>query len=109
MEKTTVGIVGVGTYLPSKKMTAKEFGKGKRAHWGIENSLHWVLDIAYREDESRARNGYSAENLNILRQLTLNMLKQEKSSKRGIAGKRKNCGWDNAYLLKVLNTVGVKN
>ena len=92
-----------------KKMTAKEFGKGKRAHWGIENSLHWVLDIAYREDESRARNGYSAENLNILRQLTLNMLKQEKSSKRGIAGKRKNCGWDNAYLLKVLNTVGVKN
>ena len=86
-------------------MTAEEFGKGKRSHWGIENSLHWVLDIAYREDESRARKGYSAENLNIVRQLTLNMLKQERSCKRGIAGKRKNCGWDNAYLLKVLNTV----
>ncbi|MFV0342367.1 MAG: ISAs1 family transposase [Anaerocolumna sp.] len=87
-----------------EKMTAEEFGKSKRSHWKIENSLHWVLDIAYREDESRARNGNSAENLNILRHMTLNMLKQEKTSKRGIAGKRKNCGWNNEYLLKVLNT-----
>lgn len=68
-------------------MSAEEFGKGKRDHWKIENSLHWVLDIAYREDESRARKGNSAENLNILRQMTLNMLKQEKTCKRGIARK----------------------
>lgn len=87
-----------------KGMSAEEFGKGKRNHWKIENSLHWVLDIAYREDESRARKGNSAENLNILRQMTLNMLKQEKTCKRGIAGKRKICGWDNEYLLKVLNS-----
>lgn len=88
-----------------KGMTAEEYGKGKRSHWGIENSLHWVLDIAFREDESRVRAGNSAENLNILRQMTLNMLKQENTCKRGIAGKRKNCGWDNNYLLKVLNTL----
>src|SRR5574344_1448535 len=90
-------------------MTAEDFGKAKRNHWRIENSLHWVLDIAYREDESRARNGNSAENLNILRHMTLNMLKQEKTCKRGIAGKRKNCGWNNEYLLKVLNTADAEN
>lgn len=86
------------------KMSAEEFGKSKRSYWKRENSLHLVLDIAYREDESRARNGNSAENLNILRHMTSNMLKQEKTCKRGIAGKRKNCGWSNEYLLKVLNT-----
>lgn len=91
-----------------KGMTAEEYGRAKRSHWGIENSLHWVLDIAFREDESRARAGNSAENLNILRQMTLNMLKQEKTCKRGIAGKRKNCGWDNNYLLKVLNTLNIE-
>ena len=90
-------------------MDAEEYGKAKRKHWGIENSLHWVLDIAYREDESRTRAGHSAENLNILRHMTLNMLKQEKSCKRGIAGKRKNCGWNNEYLLKVLKTLDTKN
>lgn len=91
-----------------KSMTAEEYGRSKRNHWQIENSLHWVLDIAYREDESRIRAGNSAENLNILRHMTLNMLKQEKSCKRGIAGKRKNCGWNDGYLLKVLKTLDIK-
>lgn len=105
-EKTTESR-SYGIYS-KKAMTAEEYGKSKRTHWQIENSLHWVLDIAYREDESRIRAGNSAENLNILRHMTLNMLKQEKSCKRGIAGKRKNCGWNDGYLLKVLKTLDIK-
>ncbi len=96
------------TIYSRREMNAEEYGKAKRSHWQIENALHWILDIAYREDESRVRAGNSAENLNILRHMTLNMLKQEKSCKRGIAGKRKNCGWNHEYLLKVLKTLDVK-
>lgn len=82
--------------------TAENFGKAKRSHWGIENGLHWVLDIAFREDESRARKGNSAENLNIIRHMALNLLKQEKTLKVGIKAKRLRCGWNQDYLLKVL-------
>ncbi len=64
--------------------------------------MHWVLDMAYREDESRGREGNSAENLNILRHMTLNLLKQEQSCKRGIKTKRLKCGWEESYLMKVL-------
>lgn len=83
-------------------MGAEEYGKCKRAHWGIENSLHWVLDIGFREDESRMRAGNAAENVNVLRHIGTNLLKQEKSCKMGIASKRKKCGYDPDYLYKVL-------
>lgn len=73
-----------------------------RSHWGIENGLHWVLDIAFREDESRIRTGSGAENMAVLRHIALNLLKQEQSTKIGIKAKRLKCGWDEAYLLKVL-------
>ena len=85
-----------------KNCTAEIFAKYKRGHWSVENSLHWVLDIAFREDESRARKDHCAENLNIVRHMTLNLLKQEKTCKRGIKTKRLKCGWDEPYLLKVL-------
>lgn len=81
---------------------AEEYGKYKRAHWGVENSLHWVLDIGFREDESRMRAGNTAENVNVLRHIGTNLLKQEKSCKMGIASKRKKCGYDPDYLYKVL-------
>lgn len=84
-------------------MGAEEYGKSKRAHWGIENSLHWELDIGFREDESRMRAGNAAENVNVLRHIGINLLKQEKSCKLGIAGKRKKCGYDLDYLYKVLD------
>jgi len=85
-----------------KGTTAKEYGGSKRKHWGIENGLHWVLDIGFREDESRMRAGNAAENRNIFRQIGLNLLKQEKSCKMGVASKRKKCGYDEKYLYKVL-------
>jgi predicted transposase YbfD/YdcC len=73
-----------------------------RGHWGIENNLHWVLDVAFREDESRIRGGHAAENMGRLRHIALNLLKQEKSSKVGVKTKRLRAGWDHDYLLKVL-------
>ena len=73
-----------------------------RAHWKIEYSLHWVLDIAYREDESRIRTGYAQQNFALMRKITLNLLKQETTVKVGIKGKRLNAGWDTDYLLSVL-------
>lgn len=73
-----------------------------RTHWSIENELHWVLDMAFREDESRARIGNSAENLARLRQFALAMLKRERTLKVGINIKRLRAGWDDAYLAKVM-------
>ena len=86
-------------------MTAEKYGRCKRNHWLVENSLHWCLDIAFHEDQSRMRNGYAAENMNIVRHMCLNMLKQETTCKMGIKGKRKKCGWDHEYLKKVLETL----
>jgi len=73
-----------------------------RSHWGIENKLHWVLDIAFREDESRIRKGHGAENLSRLRRIALNLLKRETTEKLGIANKRLLAGWDHDYLLKLV-------
>ena len=75
-----------------------------RTHWEIENKVHWILDIAFREDDSRVRKGNGAENLAVLRHIALNLLKHEKSRKGSIKGKRKMAGWDNDYLLKVLTS-----
>jgi predicted transposase YbfD/YdcC len=90
-------------YISSLSADAKELNRVIRSHWSIENSLHWVLDIAFREDDSRIRKEHGAENMTTLRHIALNLLKQDKSIKVGIKSKRKNAGWSEPYLLKVLN------
>jgi predicted transposase YbfD/YdcC len=89
-------------YYLTSLTDAGEFGRAVRSHWGIENGLHWVLDIAFREDESRARAGARATNLVVLRQIAVNLLKQERTAKVGIKNKRLKAAWDERYLLKVL-------
>jgi predicted transposase YbfD/YdcC len=94
-------------YISSIEKDANLFLKSVREHWQIENSLHWTLDIAFREDESRARKGHSAENLGKVRHIALNLLKNEKTSKVGVKNKRLKAGWDEDYLLKVLAVANI--
>jgi predicted transposase YbfD/YdcC len=75
-----------------------------RGHWGIENKLHWQLDVSFREDERRIRKGYGAENYSRLCRLALNLIKRDKSVKIGVHGKRLKAGWDEHYLLRLLTT-----
>ena len=89
-------------YLSSLPLGVETFARAVRGHWGVENKLHWVLDVWFREDQSRARAGHAAENLATLRRLALNLLKRERTKKRGIKGKQLNAGWDHAYLLRLL-------
>ena len=89
-------------YLSSLPLGAETFARAVRSHWGVENKVHWVMDVCFREDQSRARAGYAAENLATLRRLALNLLKREKTKKRGIRGKQLNASWDHAYLLRLL-------
>jgi len=89
-------------FISSWQASAQAFLTAIRDHWQIENGLHWVLDIAFREDESRIRKDHAPQNMALLRHLALNLLKQDTSVKVGIAAKRKMAGWDNNYLLNVL-------
>jgi predicted transposase YbfD/YdcC len=89
-------------FLSSLPLDVQTLARAVRSHWGVENKVHWIMDVCFREDESRARAGYAAENLATLRRLALNLLRQEKTKKRGIRGKQLNAGWDHAYLLRLL-------
>lgn len=89
-------------YYLTSLTDAATFGRAARGHWGIENGLHWVLDMAFREDESRVRLGHGAENMIVLRHLAVNLLKREQTTKVGIKAKRLKAGWDERYLLRIL-------
>ena len=88
-------------YISSINADAALFSMTVRQHWGVENSLHWCLDVTFREDDSRIRKGFAAQNMAVVRHIALNFLKKEKS-KTSIRGKRKKAGWDENFLLKVL-------
>jgi predicted transposase YbfD/YdcC len=89
-------------YITSLKPDAAQLNRVIRQHWGIENKLHWVLDVGFGEDLSRKRTGHAAQNFSLLNRIALNILKQEKTSPRGIKGKRLKAAWDHPYLLKLL-------
>jgi predicted transposase YbfD/YdcC len=88
-------------FISSADISAREMAESIRGHWGIENGLHWVLDVVFREDQSRARRGNAPENLAMLRRVAVSLLKQDKS-KGSLKGKRKQAGWDNDFLLHLL-------
>lgn len=88
-------------YISSLKTSAEEFLSAVRGHWEVENKLHWVLDVVFREDDCRSRSGYSPENFSMLRQFALNLIKMN-PSKRSIKVKQKSAGWDEDFLLSIL-------
>ena len=73
-----------------------------RSHWHVENKLHHVLDVVFREDYSRARIGYVSENFALIRQMAINLLKRYEAPKLSLTSKRLKAGWDNDFLLKVI-------
>jgi predicted transposase YbfD/YdcC len=89
-------------YWSSHTVDAQTFAGMIRGHWGIENQLHWCLDLAFREDESRIHTDHGPENLALLRKVAMNLAKSERSHKKGIQAKRKLAAWNDAYLLKLL-------
>lgn len=91
-------------FISSLEADAQQLLRAVRGHWGIENQLHWVLDIAFREDECRLRKGNGAQNFAVLRHIALNLLRREKTAKCSIHSKRLKAGWDNDYLFKVLTS-----
>lgn len=89
-------------YISSRKESADYFQKNIRSHWSIENQLHWMLDVVFREDQSRKRAGNAAQNFSLINKIALSMLKRDQTSKRSVKIKRKKAGWDTNYLIQLL-------
>ena len=91
-------------FISSLESDARLMLHAVRTHWEIENKVHWVLDLVFREDDCRIRTGNAAQNFAVFRHIALNLLRQEKTAKRSIRAKRLKAGWDHDYLLKVLTS-----
>ena len=89
-------------FLTSLPAQGVRFAQAVRRHWGIENSLHWVLDVSFDEDACRIRKDKGAQTFAVLRHIALNLLRRERHHTRGIKARRKRAGWDRDYLAKVL-------
>lgn len=92
-------------FISSMACDVKTFATAVRAHWGIENSLHYILDTAFREDESRVRNRNAATNLAILRRMAINKIAEKKEPKKSKRRMKLRAGWDNHYLKMLLNPI----
>ncbi len=89
-------------YISSLGPNAALLNAAIRQHWGIENKLHWVLDVAFGEDQSRKRAGNAAQNFSLLNRIALNLIRKDKSTKGSVRGKRLQAAWDDAFLWKLL-------
>jgi predicted transposase YbfD/YdcC len=92
-------------FISSLEADPEKLLEATRTHWHIENKMHWVLDVAFREDQSRIRMGNAAQNMSTVRRLALSLLEQEKSLSVGTQNKRRRAGWDQEYLGKILQQV----
>lgn len=103
-ERTIDGETSTETryYVSSIENDAKLLARAVRGHWSIENNLHWMLDVVFREDQDRNRSGHAQNNLSLVRKIALNLIKMEKTQKGSIKGRRKHAGWNDDYLLKIL-------
>jgi predicted transposase YbfD/YdcC len=90
-------------YIASLSPNANLLLQSIRAHWGIENSVHWILDVAFNEDQSRVHKDHAPENLAVMRRIAVNLLRKEKTAKCGFQAKRLQCAWDENYFFKVLS------
>jgi predicted transposase YbfD/YdcC len=103
-ERSIAGETTIDTrlYISSATSNAERLASAIRSHWGVENQVHWVLDVVFADDNSRLRMDHSAHNMAIIRHIVLNMLRQETSLKTSLRQKRLRAGWDDTYVLKVL-------
>jgi predicted transposase YbfD/YdcC len=92
-------------YLLGAPLPARAFGDAARSHWGIENRVHWILDVTFHEDQSRIRQGHAARNFAVLRHLALNLLTRQPSKRLSIKGERLKAAWDTDFLLQVLGAI----
>jgi predicted transposase YbfD/YdcC len=90
-------------YIASIAQDAEIFAHAVRSHWGIENKLHWVLDVTFKEDASRVRRDNCAENISVIRHIVINILRQDKTTKGSVKGRRYKCAVDAGYANKVLD------
>ena len=88
-------------YISSAPLCAEAAARAVRGHWGIENRLHWVLDVTFKEDQSRLRKGHGAKNMAVVRHFAINLVRQ-KRDKKSIKLRRKLAGWDVDYLASML-------
>lgn len=106
MSKRTIGeklTTEMRYFISNQKQNAAFFLHAIRSHWGIENSLHWVLDVVFREDQCRKRKNNATENFNIIRKMALNIIRKKKDPKKSLRRKRLNAAWDIQYLENLLN------
>jgi|SRR5882672_540541 len=106
VKATGVKEIQVRYYISSAISTAKKFNEAIRKHWGIENNLHWILDVAFNEDNSMKRAGCAAQNFSVISKIAINLVNQYKHKKRAtklsVKSKKKKAGWSNDYLIAIL-------